>query len=222
MNRPASNRSWPARFAAGAIAALAYLAPLLSGAHTLNADTKLGLTLNPGRLLSDARLTWDGHQFAGWVPHQTVSYLWPSGPFYWVADRVGLPDWVTQRLWISTLLCAAGLGVLWLLRRLGLGVSAALAGAAVYMLSPYVLAYLSRTSVMLLPWAGLPWIVGFTARAGQQRSWRWPAAVALVVATVGAVNATALAMIIPGPVLWLVCAAWSGQITWRSAARAAA
>ncbi len=40
--------------------------------------------------------------------------------------------------------------------------------------------------------------------------------------TVGAVNATALAMVIPAPVLWLVHAAWGRTITWRRAAMTAA
>ena len=37
---------------------------------------------------------------------------------------------------------------------------AAITAALVYQLSPYVLAYISRTSVMLLPWAGVGWITG--------------------------------------------------------------
>ena len=55
--------------------------------------------------------------------------------------------------------------------------------------------YVSRTSVMLLPWAGLGWIVGFTIRAAVRRDWADPAAIALIVLTVGAVNATALAFL---------------------------
>ena len=53
--------------------------------------------------------------------------------------------------------------------------------------------------------------------AAQRGRWRYAAGVALVVLTVGAVNATALAMIIPAPVLWLVHAVWQRSITWRRA-----
>ena len=84
-----------------------------------------------------------------------------------------------------------------------------------YQLSPYVLPYVSRTSVMLLPWAALGWIVAFTVRAARRHTWGDPAAVALIVLTVGAVNATALAMIVPAPALWLVHAAWQRSATWR-------
>ena len=39
----------------------------------------------------------------------------------------------------------------------------------------------------------------------------------MVVFTVGSPNATALAMIAPAPVLWLLHAAWQRSITWRRA-----
>ena len=73
------------------------------------------------------------------------------------------------------------------------------------MLSPYVLDYAARISVILLPWAALPWLIGLAMRAGRQGGWRWPAWFALVIALVGGVNATALlfAGIGPGAVVRL-------------------
>ena len=131
---------------------------------------------------------------------------------------VGFPDWVAHRLWIGTVLFLAGLGVCWMTRVLGFTPLAALTAALVYQLSPFILPYISRTSVLLLPYAGLGWIVGLTVMASLRGRWRYPAAIALVVLTVGAVNATALAMVVPAPVLWLIHAAWDGTITWRRAA----
>ncbi len=201
---------------------LAYVPALTAGRGRMPADTKLYLYLDPGRLVSDAPYTFDGRQFAGWVPHQTISYLWPSGPWYWLFDTLGVPDWIAHRLWIGTILFAAGLGVRWVARLLGIVGAAAVAAAAVYQLSPYVLPYLSRTSLMLLPYAGLGWIIGLTMLAARRSTWRHAALLALVVATIGAPNATATAMIVPAPVLWLVHAAWGGEITWRRAAATAA
>ncbi|HWL44623.1 MAG TPA: alpha-(1-_3)-arabinofuranosyltransferase family protein [Ilumatobacter sp.] len=208
---------------------LAYVPALLSAPGRMPADSKLYLYLDPGRLLRDAATTFDPHQFAGWVPHQHIAYLWPAGPWFWLFDTLGVPDWVAHRLWIGTLLAAAGLGVRWCARVLGLGAPAALAAALVYQLSPYLLPYVSRTSVMLLPWAGLGWIVGLTVRATRRgdapsRWARWgdPAALALVVLTVGAVNATALAMVVPAPLLWLVHSVWLGDTRWRAAVGVAA
>lgn len=196
---------------------LAYPAALSSAPGRMPSDSKLYVYLNPGRFLSDTTTTFDPRQFAGWVPHQHIAYLWPTGPWYWVFDQLGVPDWVAHRLWIGTLCLLAGLGVRWMARVLGLAPVAALVAAVVYQLSPYLLPYVSRTSVLLLPWAGLGWIVGATALAAARGRWRYPAIVALIVLSVGAVNATALAMIIPAPVLWLVHAAWRGDIAWMRA-----
>ena len=203
------------------LAVLAYLPAVLSSPGSMPADTKLGLYLNPGRLISQAHLTWDRGLFGGWVPHQMVAYLWPTGPWYWLGDRLGLPDWLVHRLWIGTLMVAAGAGVMWLARRLGLTLAAAWVAAVVYQCSPYVLAYVSRTSVMLLPWAAVGWLTGLAATSVLSRGWRAPAAVGLVVATVGSVNATALAMVLPAPVLMMLSLRWQGRVSWRQLAAAA-
>ena len=200
------------------LAVLAYFPALTAAPGRMPSDSKLYLYLNPGRFMADAASTFDPRQFAGWVPHQHVSYLWPAGPWFWMFETLGVPDWIAHRLWIGTLMVAAGLGVRWCARLLGLGPVAAAVAAIVYQLSPYVLPYVSRTSVLLLPWAGLGWIVGFTIRATRRRTWGDPAAIALVVFTVGSVNATALAMIIPAPTIWLVHSAWSRSVRWRDAA----
>ena len=182
------------------------------------ADSKLYLYLNPGRFLADAAGSFDPRQFAGWVPHQHIAYLWPAGPWFWVFETLGVPDWIAHRLWLGTIMVMAGLGVRWCVRLLGVSPSAALAAAVVYQTSLYVLPYVSRTSVMLLPWAGLGWVVAFSIRATRRPGWGDPAAIALIVLTVGAVNATALAMIVPAPALWLVHSAWLKLSTWRATA----
>jgi arabinofuranan 3-O-arabinosyltransferase len=205
------------RLGVWALALIAYLPALIAAPGRMPSDTKLYLYLDPGRLVSDAPYTWDNRQFAGWVPHQTITYLWPSGPWYWLFAHLGVPDWVAHRLWIATLLFVGGLGVRWAARHLGLAGVGALAAAFVYQLSPYILPYLSRTSLMLLPWASLGWLVGLTVRAATRTKWRDAAIFALVIFTVGSPNATALAMIAPAPVLWLIHAAWGRSITWRRA-----
>ncbi|MCB1006258.1 MAG: DUF3367 domain-containing protein, partial [Acidimicrobiales bacterium] len=202
-----------------ALALLAYVPALTAAPGRVPADTKLYLYLDPGRQLADALWSFDTRQFAGWVPHQIIGYLWPSGPWYWLFDRLGVPDWIAHRLWLGTILLAAGAGVRWAARRLDLTPTAALTAAVVYQLSPYVLAYVSRTSVLLLPWAALGWLVGLTVGAATRTRWRDAAFFALVVATVGGINATALLMIAPVPLLWLVDAAARGAITWRRAGR---
>jgi arabinofuranan 3-O-arabinosyltransferase len=201
------------------LAALAYLPALLSSPGRMPADTKLYLYTDPGGLIQRAASTFEPDQFAGWVPHQQITYLWPSGPWFWLFDALSLPDWIAHRLWIGSIMFAAGMGVRSCARILGHTGPAALAAAAVYQFSPYLLPYVSRTSLLLLPWAGLGWIVAATIRATRldgPRSpldrWREPAIIGLIVATVGSTNATALAMIIPAPALWILLRLWQRQL----------
>ncbi len=210
------------RWVVGLLALIAYVPVLLTKPGRMPADTKLFLYLNPGRLISDAPFTWDTRQFGGWVPHQTIAYLWPQGPWYWVFDKLGVPDWVAHRLWIGTLLFLAALGVYWAARLLGMPKHAALVAAVVYQLSPYILPYVSRTSAMLLPWAAVGWLVGLTIKSvTSEHRWRHPALMALVLFSCSAANATAVMMIAPAPILWLVHALMQRTIGWRRALGAA-
>ena len=201
-------------------ALVAYVPLLLTQPGEVGADTKTYLYLNPGKVLAEAPYVWNSQIGMGTVTHQYIGYLWPMGPFYWVFDQLGVPDWVAQRLWLGTVMVAAGLGVRYLCRTLGWGNGgqaedgtdqrAAWGGVLVaslaYMLSPYLLEYAARISVILLPWAALPWMIALTARALRRGGWRYPALFALVVLTVGGINATALIMIGTGPLLYV---AWA-------------
>jgi arabinofuranan 3-O-arabinosyltransferase len=196
-----------ARLRWAALAAVSYLPLLLTAPGQVAADTKAYLYLDPARLLSRAVYLWDQNVAAGTVTHQNIGYLWPMGPWFWAFDRLGLPDWIAQRLWMGTLLLVAGAGVVYLGRTIGPRVPWAwTAGAFAYLLSPYVLDYVSRISVLLLPWAALPWLVALTHLSLVRRRWREPAIFALVVATAGGINATALVLAGLGPVLWVLFA----------------
>jgi len=204
------------------LGAVCYLPLLLTQPGQVGADTKTYLYLDPGRLLGDAAFLWDPGVGLGGVTHQVIGYLWPMGPWYWVLEQLGVPDWVAQRLWLATLLFAAGTGVLYLLRTLGWPQrredtpsrqalwwdGAMVVAALAYALSPYVLHYAARISVILLPWAGLPWLIAFLARAIRAGGWRYPAAFALVALTISSTNLTSVLLVIVGPLLWAVYAVW--------------
>jgi len=193
----------------GIPALIAYVPLLFTHPGMVGADTKTYLYLNPGKLLSEAPYLWNTQIGLGTVTHQNIGYLWPMGPFYFLFDLLNVPDWVAQRLWISTVIFLAGMGVRFLLRTLDWGALPArkagvLVATLAYMLSPYLLNYSARISVILLPWTALPWLIGLTVRAVRRGGWLDPALFALVVLTVGGVNATALLLIGLGPLLWLV------------------
>lgn len=128
---------------------------------------------------------WDPNIGLGTVTHQNIGYLFPMGPFYWVLNALGASGALTQRIWLGTIILAAGLGMLYLFRTLDVTGPGAVLGALAFMLSPYLLDYAARISVILLPWAGLPWLLGFTILALRKGGWRYPALIALTVQIVG-------------------------------------
>src|ERR1700730_6688001 len=167
-------------------------------------DTKTYLYLDPTRFLSQVAFMWNPTVGLGTVSHEYIGYLLPMGPFFAVFHLLDVPVWVAQRLWLGTILLAAGLGVLYLARILGLRGPGPAAAAPAYMLSPYFLQYSGRISVILLPWAGLPVMLGLTIVALRRGGWREPALFAVVVATVSAINASSIIYVGVAPVLWIL------------------
>lgn len=204
-----------------ALALLAYGPFLLSSPGRISADSKQYLYLDPGRFLGRATDLWDPTIGAGTVPHQHLGYVFPVAPLFWTFDRLGVPDWVAQRLWLGTLTFLAALGARWLFHQVGTGRVGALGGALIYALTPYQLAFTAGASVLLTPWAALPWLVGLTMRATRTGSWRPPAALGLVLVLAGGINASALAFVALGPVLWVVVEAVRDRARAGRALRAA-
>ncbi len=161
---------------------------------------------------------WDPHVGMGTVTHQTIGYAFPMGPYYWVLDKLGSPAWISQRLWLGSLLFAAALGALYLLRTFGLRGPGVVVAALAFMCTPYVLDYAARISVLLMPWAALPWMIAVVRKALRDGGWRYPAIFALIVQVVGGVNATALIYAGFGPVLWILYS-WlvAGEVDARRA-----
>ena len=117
-------------------------------------DTKTYLYLDPGRYVRQAVSLWDPNVALGTVTHENIGYLLPMGPFYWVLAELHVPLWIAQRLWMGAILFAAGAGVLYLCRTMGLTGPGRYVAALAFILTPYVLQYSGRISVILLPWAG--------------------------------------------------------------------
>jgi arabinofuranan 3-O-arabinosyltransferase len=193
------------------LAVLSYIPVLLSDPGRVAADTKSYLSLDAGRLLERSWSMWDPNIGLGTVTHQNIGYLFPMGPFYWLMHELGASGALTQRIWLGTIIFAAGLGMLYLFRTLNVTGPGAVVGALAFMLSPYLLDYAARISVILLPWAGLPWLLAFTISALRKGGWRYPALIALTVQIVGGVNATSLIFACVAPALWLPWAVWGSK-----------
>lgn len=198
-----SHRDGRGRTGVWLLAAISYIPLLLTHTGSVGADTKTYLYLNPGKLLSRAPFLWDPGVGLGTVTHQNIGYLFPMGPYYAVMDGLGLPDWVAQRIWMGSIIFLAGLGVRYLLRTLdwsGRGVTVA---SIAYALSPYLLHYIYKHSVILLPFTALPWLLAFLIRSLRRGGWRYPALFALVTLASGGVNATSLLLVMIGPLVWV-------------------
>lgn len=172
-------------------------------------DTKLDLTADPGGFLLRALHLWDPHGAFGQLQNQAYGYLLPMGPFHWLFSSMGVPAWVTQRLWWSLILCLAFVGFWRLVRALGIGGPwAQLAAALLYAVSPRMLSEVSITSVEVWPMALAPWVL-LPLVLPAPRSWLWRVSrSALAFALVGGVNAVATGAVLILPTLWFLTRRW--------------
>jgi arabinofuranan 3-O-arabinosyltransferase len=177
------------------------------------ADTKINLHVDPGRFLADVASMWTSTGQLGDVQSgQQAGYLFPMGPFFALGHALGLSAWVVQRLWLGTVLALGAWGIVRLLDALHerpRGIAQLTAGA-VFLLNPFVVTYVNRTTVTLLAYAALPWLLLAVHRGLREpRGWRWPAAAALLIAASGGgVNGAVTAWMLVGPVVLLGYEAW--------------
>ncbi|WP_428342735.1 alpha-(1-_3)-arabinofuranosyltransferase domain-containing protein [Mycobacterium sp.] len=191
------------------VTAIALTLSFASAPGRISPDTKLDLTANPLRFLSRATNLWNSELPFGQAQNQAYGYLFPHGTFFLAGHLLGLPGWVTQRLWWALLLTVGFWGLLRVAEALGIGSpTSRVIAAAAFALSPRVLTTLGSISsetlpIMLAPWVLLPTIL---ALRGSDRSVRRLAGQAgVAVALMGAVNAIAtLAGCLPA-VIWWAC-----------------
>ena len=90
------------------LAILAYVPLLVVRAGVVTPDTKTYLYLDPGRFLAQVAFMWNPTVGLGTVNHQYIGYLLPMGPFFGLLALLHVPIWVAQRLWLGSILFAAG------------------------------------------------------------------------------------------------------------------
>jgi arabinofuranan 3-O-arabinosyltransferase len=169
-------------------------------------DTKLDLSIDPGRFLGDVTHLWDAQIAFGSVPDQAYGYLFPMGPFYWLGSALHAPVWVVQRFWLALLLSVAFWGALKMAEVFRVGVPwTRLVGAAGYALSPWMLAQAHDTSY-ILPAVMLPWVMVPLKRAGEGTLSARSAAArsGLAVLFMGGINASLTFAVLLLPLLWFV------------------
>lgn len=201
-----------------AVAAAALVLSFAQSPGKTAPDTKLDLTANPVRFLARAANLWNSDLPFGQAQNQAYGYLFPHGAFFLAGDLMGLPGWITQRLWWAVLLTVGFWGVLRLAEALGIGSPGSrVIGAAAFALSPRVLTTIGSISsetwvMMLAPWVLLPVVLALRGAAGpatsssSQSSVRIAAArSAAAVALMGSVNAVATVLGCGAALIWWVC-----------------
>jgi len=168
-------------------------------------DTKLDLTAGPGGFLARSLHLWDPQGAFGQLQNQAYGYLLPMGPFHWLLDSLSVPDWITQRLWWSLVLCVAFLGVWKLCNAFQYGVPwTRFVVALLYALSPRMLGELSITSIEVWPIAMAPWVLLPLVTPRARSGWWRVGWSAVAFALVGGVNAVATGATLVVPAIWLI------------------
>src|SRR6202045_5261641 len=194
------SRRWLWLVAAGAVALI-----LGSSPGKISPDTKLDLTANPLRFLARATNLWNSELPFGPAQNQAYGYLFPHGTFLLAGHLLGLPGWMTQRLWWALLLTVGFWGLLRVAEALGIGSpTSRVIAATAFALSPRVLTTLGSISsetlpIMLAPWVLLPVIL---ALRGEHSVRVMAARSALAIALMGAVNAVATLTGCLAAVIW--------------------
>ncbi|WP_372342119.1 alpha-(1-_3)-arabinofuranosyltransferase family protein [Nocardia sp. CC227C] len=158
----------------------AFLLTFLQAPGRTVADTKYDLAQNPLGFLSRAAHLWSSQAPMGQVQNQAYGYFFPHGAFFSLGHWLGLPAWVTQRIWWALLLLAGFWGIVRLCEALGIGSRGSrVIAATAFALSPRVLTTLGSISSETLPMMLAPWVLlapaalgtalarGRTATAGQ-------------------------------------------------------
>ncbi len=160
---------------------LAFVIALLQRPGRASSDTKIDLHVDPGGFLGDVASAWSSTGDLGHVQGgQYGGYLFPMGPFFAAAHALGASAWLAQRLWLGLILALAAWGAVRLMDEFAgrpRGVAHAVAGL-LFLLNPYVVVFSARTTVTLLGYAALPWLLvavkrgdpATTRRGGRRRS----------------------------------------------------
>lgn len=209
------------------VAAATLLLTFAQSPGEISPDTKLDLTANPVRFLARAFNLWNSDLPFGQAQNQAYGYLFPHGTFFLAGDLLGVPGWVTQRVWWALLLTVGFWGVLRVAEALGIGsTSSRVLGALAFTLSPRVLTTLGAISsetlpMMLAPWVLLPVILAFrgatsaaTSGRGDRNLRLMAARSAGAVALMGAVNAFATLTGCLAALIWWACHR-PNRLWWR-------
>ena len=197
----AASRWW---LLGGFVIALAMVIPQAVGQQFV--DTKLDLTVSPITLLGRLLNLWDPNGWFGFLQDQYQGYAFPIAPFFALGHMLGVPPWITERLWIALLIAAAFWGVVRLAEAMEIGsLPTRIVAGAAYALWPTftILAGINTAALhpgVLLPWVMVPLVKG--CKGGS--TLRAAALSGLAVLFMGGVNAADTLDVLIMPLIFLL------------------
>ena len=182
-------------------------------------DTRAELTERPGSFLSGAFTLWHPESNFGEFQNQAYGYLFPQGSWFVLADAIGAPGWVSQRLWSALILIVACEGARRAARAIGLSDLPALLAGFVFAFSPRLLGTVAVQTGESLPGAVMPWLVLIVLLLLQGRLSPLRASVlsGAAVVCMGGVNAVETAACLPLAMILMIWGVTRGLTSGRSA-----
>lgn len=204
------------RLAAAAVYVMILAAFVLEKAGQTTTDTKASLTVDPGELLRSTFSLWNPQMSLGELQNQAYGYLMPMGPFFAGLQGIGVPAWVTERLWSWVIVVAACEGVRLVCRQLGINPWAALGAGFAFGLNVRLLSEVGVRSAEVLPTAMLPWMLlpviwALRGRIDPRLGALWSVTAYLFS---GAVNGTATIAPLPLIAIFIVWGCRRGLVGW--------
>jgi arabinofuranan 3-O-arabinosyltransferase len=205
---------------ASCLYALVTIVMLIQQPGATTYDTRAELTERPGGFLSGALTLWHPEANFGEFQNQAYGYLFPQGTWFVLADALGTPGWVSQRLWSALLLIVACEGARRVARAVGLDDIPALLAAVVFAFSPRLLGTVAVQTGESLPGAVMPWLVlaVILHLRGQLSSVRTAVLSGAAVVCMGGVNAVETAACLPLAMILVVWGVRRKLTTMRAAA----
>ncbi|PZS37647.1 MAG: DUF3367 domain-containing protein [Pseudonocardiales bacterium] len=123
-------------------------------------DTKLGVDIDAAGFYARLWHLWNPLEWFGTLQNQYIGYAFPMAPFYLVGQLLHVPNWITERIWLSLLVAVGYSGLVRLAAALRIGSerSRPLAGL-VFALWPSFTIIIGSTSAAVLPGVLAPWVV---------------------------------------------------------------
>jgi arabinofuranan 3-O-arabinosyltransferase len=168
--------------------------------------TRLDRVLDPARMAARDFDFWNQYWDMGIPQFQTVGYWIPFDVVFSIGNALGVPPWITERLFVAAVMVGALWGFVRLADALPIGRPVfRLLGGVAYVFAPVILTRVAWQSpfamgAALLPWVLLPLVNG--SRAGSPR--RAAARSGVAVMLIGGANAAITFAVLPVPLLYLL------------------